>query len=384
MQRAGTLAIPLVKLLTARVSAFDPAAAGHLHLGATSQDVADTALALALGPAVRAIEQATRELAAGLARLTEQHRATPMLGRTLLQPGPPITFGLKAANWLLGIVETGERIAHERPLALVLHFGGAVGTLAALGDRGCEVAAELGRQLGLAVPAMPSHTRRGAITGLGIAVGLHGLAVAKIALDISLLMQFEVGEVAEPGGAGRGGSSTMPHKRNPIASMIALGSAERLPGLIGTMAGAMVQPHERAVGHWQAELPVLRDIFTLTAGALEAVRESITGLVVDPVRMADNIDRLSGLIFAERVMLKLASKLGRGAAHAHVEALVAQAITAHRHLRDVVLADADTMRNISTADITDCFEASTYLGSADVFVTQALARAHSSVVFTGE
>ena len=381
VQRAGTLAIPLVRRLTERVAAIDRGAAGHVHLGATSQDVADTAVALMLLEARRVIAVATHSLAGDLVRLAEAHRATPMLGRTLLQPGPPITFGLKVANWLLGLVETGERVEREHLPALVLQFGGAVGTLAPLGDRGGEVARELGARLGLPVPAMPAHTRRGAIAGFAVAVGLHGLAAAKIATDIALLMQFEVGEAAEPGGAGRGGSSTMPHKQNPIASMIALGAAARLPGLIGTMAGALVQEHERAVGRWQVELPVMRDIFMLTAAALEAVGESIAGLVVVPGRMALNIDRLSGLIFAERVMLKLAPKMGRGAAHVHMEALVARAIGDGAHLRDVVRADTTAAGHLTVAEIDDCFDATSYLGSADAFVTSALERARGSVVF---
>lgn len=269
-------------------------------------------------------------------------------------------------------------MARERPLSRTLQFGGAVGNLAALGGRGIEVSEVLARRLGLALPAMPSHTRRGAIAGLGAAVGLVGLAAAKIARDVSLLMQFEVGEAAEPGGAGRGGSSTMPHKQNPIASMIALGAGARLPGLIGTLAGAIVQEHERATGGWQAELPVLGDIFTLTDAALAAVTESIDGLRVSPERMADNIQRLDGLIFAERLMLALASPLGRSAAHSHVEGLVAVAVANRKHLRDVACGDAVVARTLTRDAVAAAFDPATYLGSADAFVARAIARARQS------
>ncbi len=376
--RAGVLTVPLVKALTDLVAKHDPAAAGHLHFGATSQDIVDTAMVIILGDATSAIIASAKRLAVSLDRLAATHRDTIMLGRTLLQPGPPTTFGLKAAHWLLGITAAADRLARERDTSRDVQFGGAVGTLSALGDRGIAVTENLAARLHLQAPAAPWHTRRDGVIGHATAAGFTGLAAANIAEDIALLMQFEVAEVAEPGGGGRGGSSTMPHKRNPTASMVARAAAHRLPGLIGTLSGSIIHEHERAAGRWQAEWPVLRDIFVQTHAALAAMIEAIEGLKVFPDRMRENIESLNGLIFAEGLMLQLARPIGRGAAHKLVDGLVARAITEKKHLRDIALATPEVTHHLQPAGITAIFDARGYLGSAGTFVDRARTEAAKS------
>lgn len=373
--RAGVLTVPLVKGLTELVAKRDAAAAGHIHFGATSQDIVDTALVLVLGEAAETLLASARRLAKALDALAAKHRDTMMLGRTLMQPGPPITFGLKAANWLLGTKAAADRLARDRDASRIVQFGGAVGTLSALGDKGIAVTEKLAQRLGLAIPPAPWHTRREPFVALGTSAAHLGLAAANIAEDLALLMQFEVGEVAEPGGAGRGGSSTMPHKRNPTASMVAMSAAHQLPGLIGTLAGSMIHEHERAAGRWQAEWPVLRSIFMQTHAILGAMIEAIEGLKVFPERMQENIERLNGLVFAEGLMLQLARPMGRGAAHKLVDGLVAKAIAEKRHLRDVALAAPEVTAHLSAAAIGATFDPRGYLGSAGAFVDRMRAAA---------
>jgi 3-carboxy-cis,cis-muconate cycloisomerase len=351
--RAGVLTVPLVKGLTELVAKRDAAAAGHIHFGATSQDIVDTALVLVLGEAAETLLASARRLAKALDALAEKHRDTIMLGRTLMQPG----------------------LARDRDASRIVQFGGAVGTLSALGDKGIAVTEKLAQRLGLAIPPAPWHTRREPFVALGTSAAHLGLAAANIAEDLALLMQFEVGEVAEPGGAGRGGSSTMPHKRNPTASMVAMSAAHQLPGLIGTLSGSLIQEHERAAGRWQAEWPVLRSIFMQTHAILGAMIEAIEGLKVFPERMQENIERLNGLVFAEGLMLQLARPMGRGAAHKLVDSLVAKAIAEKRHLRDVALAAPEVTAHLSAAAIGATFDPRGYLGSAGAFVDRMRAAA---------
>jgi 3-carboxy-cis,cis-muconate cycloisomerase len=320
--RAGTPAIPMVKMLTARVHASDPEAAGFVHWGATSQDVADTALVLLLRK-VRVILQADHErIFAALRCLSEEHAATVMLGRTLLQPAPPVTFGLKAAGWCAAVRRGWERVSSRFDEALCLQFGGASGTLAALGHRGMAVSEALASELDLKLPDAPWHGHRDRLAALMAALSIYAASLGKIALDIALLMQFEVGEAAEPGGDERGGSSSMPHKRNPTACMLALASAKRTPGLLADFVAGMVQEHERAVGGWQAEWPLVYGIVQSAGVALESMVEVAEGLTVDSARMRSNIDGTSGAVFAERAVVMLAPQLGREAARRKVEASI--------------------------------------------------------------
>ncbi|HET7506419.1 MAG TPA: lyase family protein [Kofleriaceae bacterium] len=274
---AGTLAIPLVARLRAEVP---PEHAGAVHLGATSQDVADTALALQVAQAMRLLDRELDALADALAALARGHARTPALGRTLVQPAALITFGMRAANWLLGVEAAHARLAREARAAMAVQLGGAVGTLSGLAAAGPAVREALAERLGLA-PALAWHSRRDAIAGLGAAIGIAIGATGKLARDVSLLMQTELAEVAEPAIAGRGGSSAMPHKRNPTGCQVALSAAVRAPGLVATLLAAMPQELERGLGGWQAEAPVVGELFALAHGAARAMRVVAEGLEVD-------------------------------------------------------------------------------------------------------
>jgi 3-carboxy-cis,cis-muconate cycloisomerase len=317
--RAGTPAIPVVKMLTARVRAIDPEAAGFVHWGATSQDVADTALVLLLRQARRILQTDHKRTIAALRRLSGQHAATVMLARTLLQPAPPVTFGLKAAGWCAAVRRGWERVSSRFDEALCLQFGGASGTLAALENRGLAVSEALASELDLKLPDGPWHGYRDRLAALMAALSIYTASLGKIALDVALLMQFEVGEAAEPGGDGRGGSSSMPHKRNPTACMLTLASAKRAPGLLADFVAGMVQEHERAVGGWQAEWPLVYGIVQSTGVALESMAEVTEGLTVDVARMRANLDSTRGAVFAERAVMMLAAEVGREAARHKVE-----------------------------------------------------------------
>jgi len=322
--RAGTPAIPLVRMLTERVRARNAAAAGFVHWGATSQDVTDTAMVMLLGRCRRVLEADHERVSRGLRRISNEHAHTVMLGRTLLQPAPPITFGLKAAGWLGAIRRGWARVASRFDEAAYLQFGGASGTLAALGDRGLVVSEALAGELNLKCPDAPWHGHRDRLAALMAAIGIYTASLGKMALDIALLMQYEVGEAAEPGGDGRGGSSTMPHKRNPTACMLAMAASKRTPGFVADFLAGMVQEHERAVGGWQAEWATVQAIVQSAGVALEAMAEVAEGLAVDAARMRGNIDATQGAVFAEKAMMLLASGMGREAAHRAVEESVRQ------------------------------------------------------------
>lgn len=284
---AGTLAIPLVAELRRRL-AGEPVAA-KVHLGATSQDVADTALVLQARAGLALIMRDGRRLTAAVAATAEAHAATPMLGRTLLQPARPITFGLKAAGWLLGLDAALDRLDQEAEAALVLQFGGASGTLDGLGGKGVAVARRLAAQLGLGEPPLPWHARRDGIAGLASALAILTGALGKMAGDIALLAQAEVAEVFEPRTEGRGGSSAMAHKRNPTGCQVARSAALRAPHLAATILSALPQEHERGLGGWQAEGPVLAELFCVAHGALSAMAAVAESLEIHPDRMAANL-----------------------------------------------------------------------------------------------
>jgi len=283
---AGTLAIPLVRRLKALVAERDPAAAVHVHQGATSQDLADTALILQVKAAAPVIEGAAGALSAGLADLAARHARTPMLGRTLLQGALPISFGLKAANWMLGVDAALRRFEREARGALILQLGGGAGSLAGLT---LQTPRRVAARLGLGVAPIPWHARRETLAGLAAALAILIGAVGKIARDVSLLAQGEVGEAFEPRIAGRGGSSAMAHKRNPTGCQVALSAAIRAPGLVAGILAGLPQEHERGLGGWQAEGPALAALFELADGALMAMTPVITGLEVDEAAMRRNL-----------------------------------------------------------------------------------------------
>jgi 3-carboxy-cis,cis-muconate cycloisomerase len=286
---AGTLAIPLVAQLRAKVAQSDAAAAEGVHLGATSQDVADTALMLQSKVGLAAIERDLERIATALAKLAETYAETPMLGRTLLQPAMPITLGLKAAQWLLGIDAALGRLRREKPTMLSLQFGGAAGSLAGLDGRAFAVAERMAAALGLGCPPMPWHARRDGIAGMATALAIVTGAIGKIARDVALMSQVEVAEAFEPRVAGRGGSSAMPHKRNPTGCQIAISAALRTPGLSASILSALPQEHERGLGGWQIEGAVLADLFCLTHGAIQTMVTVIEGLELDTDRMLTNL-----------------------------------------------------------------------------------------------
>jgi 3-carboxy-cis,cis-muconate cycloisomerase len=293
---AGTLAIPLVARLRAAVPAEHARA---VHLGATSQDVADTALVLQIARAMPLVAGELDALADGLAGLARAHAATPALGRTLLQPAELVSFGARAANWLLAVDAAAARLAREHRAASRLALGGAVGTLSGLGAAGPAVRAALAARLGLAAgPAW--HSRRDAIAGLGAAAGIAIGATGKLARDVALLMQAELAEVAEPAIAGRGGSSAMPHKRNPTGCQVALSAAIRAPGLVASLLGGMPQELERGLGGWQAEAPVIGELFALAHGAVHAMRVVVDGLEVDAAAIAAHAEAAAAYTRVDR------------------------------------------------------------------------------------
>ena len=287
---AGTLAIPLVGIVRQRVAErHGDAVAALVHKGATSQDLADTVLVLQAKAGATLIRDDARRLAEALADLAETHAATPMLGRTLMQAALPITFGLKAAGWMQGVDEALARFDTEAAAAFRLQLGGGAGALAGLDGKALAVAAHMAARLDLALPATPWHAQRGAMAGLASALAILVGAVGKIARDVSLLAQTEVAEAFEPQIPGRGGSSAMAHKRNPTGCQVALSAALRAPHLAATILSALPQEHERGLGGWQGEGPVLADLFQLTHGALAAMAPVIEGLDVDVERMAANL-----------------------------------------------------------------------------------------------
>ena len=302
----GTVSIGFVTSLAAQVRLRDSKSADFVHFGATSQDVADTAMVLALRRAMAILAADHARLDRALRRLSDAHAHTVMLGRTLLQPAPPITFGLKVAGWVAALSRGWRRLDAAAADAIALQFGGAAGTLAALGERGPQVATILAQRLGLP-EAVPWHTHRDRLASFVCACGVYVATLGKMARDVSLLMQSEVAEVAEPGG----GSSTMPHKRNPAASAIVLAAANRTPGLVAAFLAGMVQEHERAAGGWHAEWPTVAHVVQATGSALVALADAASELSVDVKQMRANLDRTDGVIFAERAMALLLAPLGK-------------------------------------------------------------------------
>jgi 3-carboxy-cis,cis-muconate cycloisomerase len=365
-------AIPLVKQLTALVAADDPEAARFVHWGATSQDANDTGLVLQVRQALDILETNLASLCNGLAQLARKYRSTPVAGRTLMQHASPTTFGVKVAGWLDAMNRHRERFAETRTRVLVLQFGGAVGTLAALRETGLQVAEELAAELHLGLPALPWHTQRDRVAEAATTLGLCTGTLGKIARDISLHMQTEIAEVFEPVADGRGGSSTMPHKRNPVSCGVVLSAALRVPGLVSTMLSAMVQEDERGLGNWHAEWQTLPEIFRLTAGALHQVAAIVPALEVDPARMRRNLDATQGLIFAEAVSMALANQMGKSAAHALVEAASRQTLESGKHFRETLAQNKDVTERLTSEELDRLFTPENYLGVAERLVDRVI------------
>lgn len=376
---AGNLAIPLVAALTRNVGAIDATAKGFVHYGATSQDAIDTGLVLQLRDALVVIDADLVRLAQALAHRARAHLHTVIPGRTWLQQALPITLGVKLANVVSALDRHRDRLEHARDAELVLQFGGAAGTLAALGAKGLEVSEALGEELGLDVPDVPWHTERDRFCDVAATLGMLVATLGKLARDLALLGQTEVGEVAEPAEAGRGGSSTMPQKRNPVRAAIAIGASVRVPGLVSTMLSAAVQEHERGLGNWPAEWEVLPEIVMLAAGALDAMIDVAEGMEIDADRMRANLDLTHGLVFAEAAQMALAPAMGRDTAHALVARACRRAVAERVHLRDILAGDPDVARVLDRHRIDALFDPGTYQGESEAFVERALARhAHRS------
>jgi len=290
--RTGTLAIPFVKQLTAQVASVSPEAAHHVHAGATSQDVIDTGAVLCLKPACARVDELTLRLGNAAAELAQRHARTPAAARTLLQPALPVTFGWKAAVWLSMLARSLVGTRNAAASACILQFGGPSGTLSSFGERGPAVMAGLAQELGLPASLVPWHSARDRFARLGAELAILAGAAGKIGRDVSLLMQPEVGEAAEGAKAGRGGSSSMPHKRNPALSMLALEAAQRAPALAATLLAQLTPEHERGLGQWQSQWFTLRELVCASGSGTAAMADALEGLEVNEKAMLANLDSL--------------------------------------------------------------------------------------------
>jgi len=371
--RSGNLAIPMVKALTAGVAKADADAARYVHWGATSQDVIDTATMLTLRAAIGALLPDIDRAIAGFAKLARQHRDTAVVARTWLQHALPMPFGLKLAEYAAALHRSRTRLQRLHNEALALQFGGAAGTLAALGDKGLLVAERLAQELKLPLPDAPWHTHRDRLAEAASVFAILAGTCGKIARDVSLMMQTDVAEAFEPSGEGRGGSSTMPHKRNPVAAATALAAATMAPNLAATIFAAQVQDHERSAGPWQAEWPTLPMLQLVTSGALAAIVDIAEGLEVDAARMRVNLDATRGLIMAEAVTMALAEKIGKSEAHHLVEAASKRAVTDKQDLRDVLTKDPKVAAHLSGDKLTKLFEPMAYQGASQALIDRLLA-----------
>jgi 3-carboxy-cis,cis-muconate cycloisomerase len=365
---SGNPVVPLVRALT---EAVEGDAARFVHWGATSQDVMDTAAMLVARRALGVIGEELDRVAAACARQADEHRNTVMAGRTLLQQALPTTFGLKAAGWLCAVDDARRRLAS---VPLTVELGGAAGTLASLAPEGIRVLGHLAEELGLDEPVLPWHTSRAGVAELGAALALAAGALEKVAQDVTLLAQTEVAEVAEPADESRGGSSTLPHKRNPVGSVLAIACARRVRGEASILLGAMAQEHERAAGAWQAEWEALGGALAYTGGAAAAVRDVLEGLEVRPERMRENLDLTGGLVLAEPVSMALRERVGRSEAHHLVEAASRRALEAGRPFREELLDDDAIRSELSQEEIDRALDVDGYASEAAALVERALKR----------
>ncbi|MEI7970207.1 MAG: lyase family protein [Betaproteobacteria bacterium] len=335
----GSIAIPLVAELVARVAAEYPDAARHVHAGTTSQDVLDTAMVLCTREALSYIDAVTAEALDAARRLAFGNARVPVLARTLLQPAGVTSLGLKAARWHDSLARCRRRLAAAAGPAMQVSLGGAFGTLDSLGDAGPSVRARLADRLGLGDDGRSWHTSREAWVGLAADAALLAGTAAKIARDVALMSQAEVGEVSEPSAAGRGGSSAMPQKRNPVLAMSVLSASQSLPGLLSNLLAGMVQEHERGLGNWQNELTQWPEVFRRTFVALRALGRLLDGLRVDADRCRMNIGSTLETVFSEAVAGLVAPVLGRSEAHSWLEALCAEALLRQERLSVLVARD---------------------------------------------
>ncbi len=367
---AGTLAIPLVRMLTAQVEGD---AKKFVHWGATSQDAIDTALMLQMRQGLDLLIDELYEICNACATLADHHRHTLMVGRTLLQQAVPITFGLKSARWLSLVLRQLQALSRHREQTLAIQFGGAAGTLASLGENGLYVTTLLAEELGLPAPEIPWHTERDRIADIGASLGIVAGSLSKIGTDLVLLAQTEVGEVSEGAGPGKGGSSAMPQKRNPVDGTYALAATRLALGEVPVILSAMTQEHERAVGGWQAEWRAIPNLFCFTACAVEHIRLALQDLQVNIQQMSANVDITHGLIMAESLTMALAKHVGKSEAHALVQTVCAQAVKSGEQLKHVAPADPKIRSLLSDEEIDVALNPANYLGSTTPFIDRALA-----------
>jgi 3-carboxy-cis,cis-muconate cycloisomerase len=367
---AGTPAIPLVRQLRAWVAG---SAAGYVHWGATSQDAIDSAAMLQMRAGLMLLRAELLAIGGPCATLAQQHRRTLQAGRTLLQHALPITFGLKAARWLALATRQLQALRQAHDQSLALQFGGAAGTLAALGADGPRVAELLAAELELPLPDMPWHAERDRVATIAAAVGIAAGSVAKIAHDIALLAQTEVGELAEAPAAGKGGSSALPHKRNPVDAMQAQAAARLATGVVPVVLSALAQEHERAIGGWQAEWAAIPELFRYAAGAIAHTRQAVLGLQIDPQRMRANLELSGGLAMAEALTIALAQQLGGSDARRIVQAACDQARAAGSSLQQAARDSPQISAVMSFDEIDRALDPAAYLGSADMQIDHTLA-----------
>lgn len=367
---SGNPAIPLVKALTEKVGGD---AARFVHWGATSQDVIDSGLALQMRTGFAVLDAEIEAIGDVLSDLAETHRTTPTIARTLLQHALPIPFGLRVAGWLDAVTRARQRMSRLSETALFTHFVGAAGSLAALGDDGPRIAEVLARHLDLPLPPLSLHAHRDVVADIGSGLALACGTAAKIAGDVQLMMQTDVGEAFEPAAPGRGGSSTMPHKRNPVATAAIRANARKVAALSGLLLANMDHAYERDPGAWHAEWGPIAEIFVLTAGALQKLRETLAGLELDTERMRANIEATNGLVYAEAVMMVLAPHLGKSAAHHLVAEATRRAVAERRHLRDILFDGTDLPSGMDRSEIIDAFDPAGYFGASDTLIDRARA-----------
>ena len=367
----GYPVLPVVQQLVA-------ACADHLgeycHWGATTQDITDTATIMQVRQALSLVEDDLAAISGHLADLARRYRDTPMAGRSNLQQAVPITFGYKVATWLSAIERHQQRLAELRPRVLVGEFGGAAGTLASLGADGLEVQAGLMTELGLGQPEIAWHTARDRIAEVGCFLGLVTGTLGKIATDVKLLMQTEVGEVFEPYAKDRGSSSTMPQKRNPISCNYIHACMSMVRQLVAALLDAMVEDHERSTGPWEIEWIAVPEIFLLTAGALQQARSLLADLEVDAARMRANLEITQGLISTEAVMMGLAPYLGRQRAHDLVYDISRQASVSGRSLLDLLAENEEIGASLDRAALAKLLDPAEYLGLSGEMVDRVLGR----------
>ena len=368
-RRYANPAAPLVEALRSKV---DKQAAQFVHLGATSQDVVDTAMMLIAQKGLVLVLEDLDRGAVAAARLAKEHRSTLMPARTLMQQALPTSFGLRAAGWLTSIDEARAEVERVRYKRVALQFGGAAGTLASLTNRGLELRARLAELLGLPDTAIPWHTSRARVVEIGNVLGVASGVAGKVALDIVLMSQTEVGEVSERAAEGKGGSSTLPQKRNPVESVAILAAARGVNAQVGLLQQAMVQEHERAAGAWQAEWPALSETFRLAGGAVSRLADVLSNLHVDAARMRRNLDATGGLVMAESVVTALSQKIGAVEARRLVERLVKAGGPSGKSFDQMLKDDREIAGKLDGGALDAALDPRNYLGASEQLIDRAL------------